>query len=106
MKKMCSVCKKSRWMLSFEAECHSCQKERQRAELKEQLTSGEIEETSCEDDVICPWCGEDDQPEVDEDDLWVEGEYERRCGCCDKPYLLETSVSISYSTERKAEEES
>ena len=42
--------------------------------------------------AICPWCGHEDL------DSWEleDGEYD--CGTCDKPYIVERCVDVSYTT--------
>lgn len=80
-----------------------CQSEKHKRELKEQIEDGEIEETSYEDEIYCPWCGEEIyyEPADDYDILYSEGDHRDICPACGKPFSISTSVSYSYSTTRR-----
>lgn len=100
--RICKTCgKEKRYMMSWETECYSCRKERNRKEIQQQIESGKITEVDCEDEVYCPYCGAVHEAECDDDRFYVEGEYEFTCYECEKEFLVDTQVSYSYSTSRK-----
>lgn len=94
MAKKCEKCGQKRHMFPWETECYSCG-------IKQQIKDGEITEISCEDEIYCPHCGEDYEIDVDNCELYVEGEYELVCYECRKPFSVEVRVSYSYSTYKK-----
>lgn len=87
-------------MSSWENECYSCRKETHRREIIEQIKSGEIIETDCEDDIFCPHCGYvyeiDDEYYLRED-----GEHRMQCPDCEKDFIVTTSVSYCFGTSRE-----
>ena len=57
-----------------------------------------------ESKIYCPHCGH--VMEVDDDcELYEEGDHERQCGFCEKEFTINTSISITYSTEKLDEED-
>lgn len=53
---------------------------------------------------ICPWCGRD--VDVGDDPyLYDEGTHEFECGSCERPFEINTMVTIAYTTERMPVEE-
>lgn len=86
---------------SWEKECYSCKIESERRTVKEAILSGETTETHCEQDIICPWCGETIEPDCECREAYEDGEHEFACPECDKVFCLETTVSYSYSTKRE-----
>lgn len=101
MLKTCGTCGEKRHMFSWETECYSCRTEKHKKELKRQIEDGEITETDCEDEVYCPYCGEEYEQDVDDYELYNEGETELVCPECDKLFVVEVSVSYSYATKRQ-----
>lgn len=84
----------SDWWTNYQA-----REAKRMAELKESLVTGALTETDSEDVIICPYCGCDDS-----DDRYPgEGEDEFTCGHCEKEYVCNTAISVSYSTSRKEE---
>jgi len=77
---------------------YQAKKKARLTELKESIRANETTETSCEDVIICPYCGSDDS----DDRYDGEGEHEYYCGHCGEEYTCQVHVSISYSTKRKA----
>ncbi len=100
MSKICKDCGKVFNGLSFEDECYTCRKDRYYKTIKQQLLDGEEDSTDCENEVICPWCGEIYEID-DEYHLYEDGEHNLVCPNCEKRFLVNTSVSFSFSTERK-----
>lgn len=102
MTKTCKVCGKPREMLSWEDTCYTCTENLHYAELKEKILSGEETETSCEDEIVCPWCGE--RLDCSDDyDLLCEGTHDLECYGCGRPFEVYTNVSYSYDTKRTEE---
>lgn len=101
----CKICGRETYVFLWEEPlCHYC-RERQRDErIKEVIQSGEVNETSSEDKVYCPWCGEvydtTDDPEV----AYVDGIHKVECVECGKSFRVTTNVSVSYDTERERSE--
>ena len=86
-------------MFDGEAHCPSCAMERHREDLKRDILADEIDSTDCENEIVCPWCGEIYEPE-DDYELYQDGDYERECPYCEKRFKVNVSVCISYDTER------
>jgi RNA polymerase subunit RPABC4/transcription elongation factor Spt4 len=105
MRKICSVCGKEKLMLRWEDTCITCTKEKHLKELRENLLGNEITSTECEDEIICPYCGEEIELECDDAANWEEGNYIGYCDWCDKDFRFQTHVSISYSSQRMKEDE-
>lgn len=51
-------------------------------------------ETSCTDQIICPWCGNNFR------DSWEMDDGEWDCDECGKKFRVDHDVSITYSTSR------
>lgn len=99
MIKTCEVCGKQRKMLSWEDTCYTCANDKHYADLRENILSGEVTETSCEDEIVCPWCGE--RLDCDDDyDLLYEGTHEVECYGCGRFFEVYTRVTYSYDTKR------
>lgn len=103
MKKICKVCGKERYMMSWEDTCYTCCCEQHLSEIKQNILSGEETETSCEDEVICPWCGEVQEYDIDDYEIYEEGSHEMQCQDCNKKFRMTTNVSYSYDTEQLEE---
>lgn len=98
MKKQCKICGKVAEMLSWEDECYACKKKQHMKDVLQDIQEGR--DTSYEEEIYCPWCGvEIECCEMDE--AYNEGQYAIDCPACGKEFMLETSVSFSYSTSRK-----
>lgn len=103
MKKICARCRKEKDLLSWETKCGACLLEEAEERTVADIQSGDETSTSCEDNVICPWCGcvyktnvgYADWPEIFED-----GEHDMVCEECGKPFRMTTNISYSYDTER------
>ncbi|MFM0684330.1 hypothetical protein [Streptococcus suis] len=103
-KKMCIKCGKDRtWFLS--KYCFSCMNEEIEKKLTNDILSGEVVETECEDDIVCPWCGTRyDSFDVDENHLFMdEGEHTTDCDECGHDFTYQANVSITFSTKRLEE---
>lgn len=98
--RLCERCKKPFQSYFYERYCTNCAKKIEHEENMRRAAEGE--DIDCTDTVICPWCGEETSPEYDPDEsaFWQDGDHLMECTECGKPYRLETSVSISYSTSR------
>lgn len=101
-KQTCERCGKIVDMTTWQTHCYQCQQEIWQEKLKENILSGEEIETSCEDAVYCPYCG-DKQDLGDSWDIYEEGEHEYECECCDAKFKVETAVSYTFSTSRVEE---
>ena len=100
--KICKTCgKEKKYMLSWETECYSCRKERNKKQIQQQIEDGEITEVDCEDEVYCPYCGLDHEADCEDTTFYEDGEHEFTCHECGKVFLVDTHVSYSYSTRRK-----
>lgn len=99
MLKKCEGCGQEKYILSWDKICYSCQKEKHKEDIAQQIKEGEITEIECESDIYCPHCGEEYEID-DEYHLYSEGEYELVCQGCEKPFVVEIWVSYSYSTRR------
>lgn len=102
----CSECGKPTFAFSWvvKPKCAECNRKAHLMELQRNLQSGGETSTSCEDDIICPYCGEIYEIE-DEYDLYSEGEHEIECPFCEKKFKVDTHVSITFDTERIEESE-
>ena len=100
-KKICQRCGKSFDSYFGETLCWSCNKAKNLEDVQESILSGEETSTDCENDVICPWCGEVIEPDCESSEFYEDGTHVMRCPECDKEFTLSTSVSYSYSTERE-----
>lgn len=102
----CSVCGKPTHVLSWVSNprCADCNKKAYMDALKNDLLSGKETNTFCEDDIICPYCGEIYEIE-DEYDLYSEGGHEVECPFCEKKFKVDTHVSFTFDTERIEESE-
>lgn len=83
--------------------CLRCFNRAKIEKLQRKIRTGEEDETYCEEEVICPWCGEVNEFDEACDEQYVEGDYTLKCCECDKSFELTTYVSISYSTRRPEE---
>lgn len=100
MKKICKVCGNERYTLSWEDTCYTCERKKYINDLKQDILSNERYETSCEDEIICPWCGEVQEYDGENYETYEEGEHIIECQCCDRKFKLTTNVSYSYDTKR------
>lgn len=101
MKTICEKCGKETYVVfGWERSiCHKCREEEHAEELREQILSGEIDCTDCEDNIYCPWCGE--RYEIDNEySLYVDGSHDVTCYNCSKKFEVTTNVSYSFDTER------
>jgi len=98
----CSVCGQETYNCSWEGDkCFSCREKERLAKLAEYLQNDEETETSCESDIICPYCGYRYEADFESDYCYNEGDYEEQCPECEKTFTISTSVSITYNTTRK-----
>ena len=86
----------------FSELCFSCEKEKYESQLIDDILSGEVVETECEDDIFCPWCGTRHEPfDVDENYSFMdESDYETQCHECCLDFTLRARVSYTFSTRR------
>lgn len=101
MRVNCKICGRETDILPWQNHlCYTCREREWDEKTKEEMQSGETTETSCEDKIYCPWCGEIYEP-YDEYELeYVDGVYEVTCNHCEKPFKVTTNVSVTYDTER------
>lgn len=101
MKVNCKVCGRETWVLPWEEHlCYSCVEKQWDEKIKKDIQSGEATETSCEDKIYCPWCGEVYEDDDDYELMYQDGEHEVTCYSCEKPFKVTTNVSVHYDTER------
>lgn len=99
---ICSECGKETFNCSWEgSKCYSCREKERLQKLAVDLKADEEIETSCEDDIICPYCGFSWEPDFEADYYSSEGDYKEECPECGEDFTIETNVSITYSTYRK-----
>lgn len=98
--KICTRCGKLFRAYMYATMCFKCLKEKNLEDIQNSIVSGESDRTDCEDDVICPWCGEILEPDCESSEFYDEGTHVMQCWNCNKEFALSTSVSYSYSTER------
>ena len=102
--KKCETCgKENRHMFSWETECYSCRKERNKKQIQQQIEGGEITEVDCEDEIFCPYCGLAHEEDFEDEAFYVGGEHKFTCHECEEVFLVDTHVSYSYSTRRRRE---
>lgn len=101
MKVKCRICGCETHALSWEDPlCYSCKEKMWDERIKEEIQSGETTETSCEDKIYCPWCGEIYEDYDNTELMYQDGDHEVTCDDCGKSFKVTTNVSISYDTER------
>ena len=102
--KHCRICGReiSNYEFSYrDAMCYACLEDRHFDELAERLKNNEETETFCEDEIICPYCG---NRMADDDGYFVqEGGGEFTCEECNKTFDFKVNMEITYSTKRKEE---
>lgn len=107
MKKICARCGKEKEMLSWETLCYSCMKEKEKERICQEIREGEEEvDTGSSDYIICPYCGNaidtcygwEDFPEMYED-----GDHSLDCPECEKTFILTTTISYYYETQKQEE---
>jgi len=98
---ICERCGKVFKSYMYETMCYKCQTEKNLEDIKAGILSGEETSTDCENDVICPWCGEVIEDDCETSAFYEDGTHVLQCPECDKEFALSTSVSYSYSTERQ-----
>jgi len=104
IKRACARCGKETELLSWETNCFRCQQKTYEEGITAQIISGEAEETCCEDEVYCPYCGEK-QSMDDWYKHYEEGEHDYECHDCDKKFVIDTSLKYTFSTRRAEEQE-
>lgn len=104
MLKKCKICGKERYMSPWEDICYTCMCKKHLDDVKQNILSGEETETSCESDVICSWCGEKQEYDIDDYEIYEEDYPEMQCHDCKRYFYLDVSVSYHYSTERIEED--
>lgn len=98
----CKICGKEIGLYAQDyqdAMCSSCYKEASYYELAQSLQENEETETYCEDEIVCPYCGNRME---DYDGYFIQqgdGEYE--CDECGKTFNFTVRVEATYSTSRK-----
>lgn len=76
--------------------CWHCMHEISNMTLAQKLKENIQEETSYEENVICPWCGQ-----VHKDEEFIhESDGSMQCGDCGKVFEFAVHIDVSYSTER------
>lgn len=107
---VCICCDKKRkdmtsvpWGTRMGIKCQECE-ELRKASAIEQHTARDLDNDAYEhtDRPICPYCGDincdDESRYIDVDDIEIQ------CGNCDSFFLISSSISVSYTTAKIAEE--
>ena len=98
----CKICGKEISLFAQDyqdAMCSSCCKEAHYDELAQSLQEDEETETFCEDEVVCPYCG---NRMADDDGYFIqEGDGEYECDECGKTFNFTVHMEVTYSTSRK-----
>lgn len=82
--------------------CAECKRKKYLEIVKEEILSGEETSTSCEDEIICPWCGEVQCMEAEFDIIYTDGDHHGiECTNCGKKFTVTTEASYSYCTNRE-----
>ena len=94
--------------------CEKCvvknlsEEERRKTKRKEwieesikEMDEGEDGQFDFENNIICPWCGDEWYADFEDDYYADEGEHETQCYSCDKAFIIDTNVSITYSMRRE-----
>ncbi len=102
MTKLCIRCHKDEVYHSFTVYCFSCLGDIHYDNLTKNILSDYETETFCEDDIICPYCAHKHEAfDVDESgDYMDEDEYRTQCSECDRTFIYQADVSITFSTRR------
>lgn len=106
MKKMCEKCGKVFDGCSWEKLCFTCTKEKNLKRIQDEIKNAEPDEpvdTWSSDYVICPYCGyamDTDLSYQDFREIYEEGSHKIQCPDCERHFVLETSVSYSWETEK------
>lgn len=111
MKKVCECCGKNftAW-LPWDTKCCKCERLEDLKKIQDAIKTAEPGEkinTFSTDYVICPYCGNGMETNCGYEDfpeIYEEGDHEIKCPECEKLFILSTSVSYSWETE-KAESE-
>jgi transposase-like protein len=91
----CCKCDKESGYNLYCPGCKVKNDERKKELIADQLEDGEF---VCEDEIYCPYCGYEHEADGSDNE---EGEHDYECSHCEKDFVLETSVCISYSTRRR-----
>lgn len=99
--RICPVCGEKDILPGIDM-CYSCQQRKHKQEIKEAIQHGGEYEIFGEDEIYCPWCGEEIyfEPCDDYQILYEDGVHETECPECGKLFYVETSVRYSYNTGR------
>ncbi len=84
MLKKCKVCGKESYMNFWEDTCCACSHRQYLDEIKQDILSDEKTGTSCEDEVIYPWCGEVQKYDADIPEIYQDGYHEMQCHDCER----------------------
>lgn len=58
-------------------------------------------DTEYTDDIICPNCGHEHERDSEHEEFYVDGEHDFHCWHCSEEFLVNTSISYTYSTYKK-----
>ncbi len=112
MKKVCECCgKEFIAFLSWDTKCYKCEKLEHLKKIQDSINEAEPDEkvdTFSTDYVVCPYCGngmETDLGYEDFPEIYEEGDHEIECPECENTFILNTSVSYSWETEKLKSEE-
>lgn len=85
--------KQTPWGSRFGAfQCAPCETSKRKEQIKKRIAKGF--EHECTDDVVCPYCG------YTHGDSWEFQDGEHICQDCERLFILEQSVSVTYTTEK------
>lgn len=71
-------------------------------EIEEQIEAFQKNpvDTEYTSNVICPYCGEEHEPDGEDSSFYTEDLHQFDCYNCSNSFNLETSISISYTTSK------
>lgn len=107
-RRLCTQCNKFTYLWTDEEICSYCKEKNTADAIKEEIKNGEEPYIGMDNYIFCPYCGDymtHSRDYFELEDYYVDGEYEHQCRSCGETYILTTSVSISYETSKKEDDE-
>lgn len=86
--------------------CFACQKakrhEKEKQDLLDAIKEGEdYEPYSTDDGYYCPYCGEFNENNPDDYEMYEDGDHEAECYECGQKFIVNTYVRYSFESRRK-----
>ena len=103
MQGKCKECGRETYLDERMGLCYSCLAIEKKRNLikqnKEALETDELD-TWSDEYVICPYCGMPIEPDIDDRDLYQDGDTTHECPYCGKLFKVEVSVKVIWETEK------